>query len=137
MAWVVDTCIVIDVLDNDPSFGRQSANLLDQVYENGLVLCPVSYVELAPAFMGDTEKQDYFLSSVGITFHEQWTQHDTRNAHKAWSSYVELRRFHRMAKRPIADILIGAYASRFDGLLTRNASEFCSVFPELPLQSGR
>jgi hypothetical protein len=36
-------------------------------------------------------------------------------------------------KRPIADVLIGAFASRFDGMLTRNAKDFQAVFPGLKL----
>jgi hypothetical protein len=33
----------------------------------------------------------------------------------------------------MADILIGAFAERFDGLLTRNESDFRSVFPTMPI----
>jgi hypothetical protein len=29
MAWVVDTCVLLDVLEDDPSFGRASASTLD------------------------------------------------------------------------------------------------------------
>jgi hypothetical protein len=43
MIWVVDTCIVIDVLENDPAFGRASAALLDRMAPEGIALCPVSY----------------------------------------------------------------------------------------------
>ena len=38
-------------------------------------------------------------------------------------------------KRPIADILTGAFASRFDGLLSRNPADFESNFPSLNLVS--
>ena len=31
----------------------------------------------------------------------------------------------------LLDILIGAFASRCDGILTRNASDFRTVFPKL------
>jgi hypothetical protein len=53
MTRVMDTCVVIDVLEGDPEFGRPSARLLDKMAGEGLALCPVSYVELAPAFLGD------------------------------------------------------------------------------------
>ncbi len=36
-------------------------------------------------------------------------------------------------KRPLADILIGAFASRFDGILTRNEADFKTVFPSLAI----
>lgn len=48
MAWVVDTCLVLDVAMRDPVFGVATANLFDAKRSEGLVLCPVSYVELAP-----------------------------------------------------------------------------------------
>ncbi|MBM3833050.1 MAG: type II toxin-antitoxin system VapC family toxin [Verrucomicrobia bacterium] len=40
-----------------------------------------------------------------------------------------------MPKRPLADILIGAFALRFDGLLTRNETDFRSVFSQLTIVS--
>ncbi len=36
MPWVVDTCLVIDVLDDDPDYGRASALLLDSKASDGL-----------------------------------------------------------------------------------------------------
>jgi hypothetical protein len=30
MNWIVDTCVVIDLLENDPDFGLRSARLLEQ-----------------------------------------------------------------------------------------------------------
>ena len=50
MTWVVDTCVVLDVLEGDPEFGLASARLIDKLAGEGLSLCPVSYIELAPAF---------------------------------------------------------------------------------------
>jgi hypothetical protein len=61
MTWVVDTCVVIDVLEDDPSFGLRSATLLEQKLGEGLSICPVTFVELAPAFTGDLEEQARFL----------------------------------------------------------------------------
>ncbi len=68
MIWVVDTCIVIDVLENDPEFGHASAELLDKMIADGIALCPVSYVELAPAFLGVSQRQNEFLDSIGIQY---------------------------------------------------------------------
>jgi hypothetical protein len=42
MSWVVDTCVLIDVLEDDPTFGDPSTNLLERLLRNGLVLCPVT-----------------------------------------------------------------------------------------------
>jgi hypothetical protein len=56
MTWVVDTCVVLDVLEGDPEFGLASARLIDNLASEGLSLCPVSYIELAPAFSGDKKR---------------------------------------------------------------------------------
>lgn len=134
MSWVVDTCLIIDILDADPDFGVASAELLDSMMDKGLVICPVSYVELAPAFLGDRKRQDEFLSAIGIDTSEGWTSSDTYSAHRAWARQIELKRQARITKRPVADILIGAYAEVRTGLLTRNRTDFSSVFPELTIR---
>jgi predicted nucleic acid-binding protein len=136
MAWVVDTCMLIDVLDNDPRFGRTSALALDSYAAAGLVACPITYAELAPAFQGDTALQDEFLHGIGIDFLQDWTWADTVQAHAAWHRFVQQRRIRALPRRPLADILIGAFASRYQGLITRNAAEFASLFPDLDLASA-
>jgi len=131
MTWVVDTCIVIDVLENDPEFGRPSAELLDNMAAEGIALCPVSYVELAPAFLGDSRRQNEFLDSIGIQYAIPWGWQDTQNAYKAWERHVNLYRQRKVLRRPVADILIGAFAAGRHGLLTRNIADFRRVFPKL------
>ena len=131
MAWVVDTCLLIDVAEADQSFGEVSATLIDSKRANGLIVCPVSYAELAPVFNGDQIAQNEFLFNLGVAWPEAWTLADTMAAHAAWHRYVAAKRAGKVTKRPIADVLIGAFASRFDGILTRNESDFRSVFPTL------
>ena len=64
---------------------------------------------------------------------EPWTPPDTLAAFTAWHNYVAAKRQGRIAKRPIADVMIGAFATRFQGLLTRNSSDFRELFPALPI----
>jgi hypothetical protein len=44
MAWVVDTCLLIDVAEADPHFGVSSAQFLDRLRPEGLIICPMSQV---------------------------------------------------------------------------------------------
>lgn len=136
MTWVVDTCMLIDVFEADPTFGESSARLLDEQATDGLVVSPVTYVELAPAFKGKLELQEEFLRGVGVDFHQQWTPQDSRTAHTAWNEHIQRKRRGRVPKRPLADLLIGAFAMRFEGLLTRNVDDFRKAFPELVLRSS-
>ena len=133
MAWVVDTCLLIDVAENDPDWGKKSAKRLDSKQSEGLVLCPISYIELGPVFEGQPSLQEEFLKNLGIHWIEPWIWQDAKEAYEAWFRYVQLKRLSKCSKRPIADILIGAFAMRFDGLLTRNERDFARVFPMLKM----
>jgi predicted nucleic acid-binding protein len=133
MAWVVDTCLLIDVAEADPQFAVASAALLEAKRPEGLVISPVTYAELAPVFDGQADRQELFLYHLEVSWSEGWSHEVTMAAHAAWHRYVAARRLRQIPKRPMADILIGAFAGRFDGLLTRNESDFSSVFPTLPI----
>lgn len=122
MAWVLDTCLLIDVAEADPAFGLRSATLIDSKRPDGLTICPVTYAELAPVFAGDQQAQNEFLFNLAVSWSEAWTSADTVAAHQAWNRYVIGKRGGSIPKRPIADVLIGAFASRFDGILSRNGS---------------
>jgi hypothetical protein len=135
MAWVIDTCLLIDVAEADPAFGIKSASLIDLKRTEGLIVCPITYTEPAPVFHGDPNAQNEFLLNIGAAWPEAWTHADTLAAHEAWYRYVAAKRAGKSPKRPVADVLIGAFASRFDGLLTRNETDFSTVFPNLKLVS--
>ncbi|MBA3961857.1 MAG: type II toxin-antitoxin system VapC family toxin [Chthoniobacterales bacterium] len=135
MSWVVDTCLLIDIADADPRFGNVSSRFLAQKNARGLVISPVSFVELAPAFDGVLTAQEHFLANLGVAWTESWTWLDTQCAFDAWASHIRARRLPN--KRPIADVLIGAFAQRFDGLLTRNARDFQKLFPALRIETPR
>lgn len=131
MNWVVDTCVALDLLENDPEFGLVSARLLEQRLPEGLAVCPVTQVELAPAFDGDLALQRRFFQQAGIDDRSGWTVADTETAHAAWHRHIADRRAGTVPKRPVADVLIGAFAMNRRGLITRNAKDFRKLFPTL------
>jgi predicted nucleic acid-binding protein len=131
VSWVVDTCVLIDIAEGDPQFSRRSARLLDHRRSAGMLVAPVSYIELAPRFQGVETAQNEFLEAIGVHWTQGWIWPDTLAAHRAWFAYMLKRRRGQITKRPIADIMVGAFASRFDGLLTRNTKDFRVLFPEL------
>jgi predicted nucleic acid-binding protein len=133
MAWVVDTCILLDVLENHPEFGEASARILDHLAEEGLTICPVTYTELAPAFEGNSSLQDEFLTEVGVDCRQDWLWEDTLRAHEVWNDFIRRRRLGLVSKRPLADVLIGAFASRHQGLITRNQEDFAKILPDLAI----
>ena len=78
MDWVVDTCVLLDILDEIPPFAETAA-------------------------------------------------------HKAWYEHILRKRSGTEKKRPIADVMIGAYAMRKGGLITRNEADFKTLYPSLTI----
>ena len=104
MTWVVDTCVIIDVLRGDETFSIRSSMALQSKLDDVLTIAPLTYVELAPEFNGDVEAQNAFLDGM-------WIHRDFNGS----------------------DIMIGAYAMQKGGLITRNESEFKTLYPNLTI----
>ena len=73
MAWIVDTCLLLDIGLDDPKFAEKSLELLEKKIGDGLQVCPVTFVELAPAFSGQVKPQEEFLFHLGGGYRESWT----------------------------------------------------------------
>ncbi len=133
MAWVVDTCLLIDVNENDPVFGVPSLALLKAKRPSGLCIAPVSFVELGPVFDGKLPLARTFLESLGVQWRQLWSEQDCAAAFVAWADFVRRKRLQQLRRRPVADALIGAFAQRFEGVLTRNAPDFRAILPNLKI----
>ena len=131
--WVVDTCVIIDVLCGDGEFSTKSADALDAKRGEGLVIAPITYVELAPSFVGDVHEQDVVLAGLGIAVDFCGSKDTVLEAHKAWYEHVQRKRAGEVVRRPIADVLIGAYAMQNGGLITRNEADFRLLYPNLTI----
>ncbi len=127
MAWVVDTSVLLDIRQNDQQFGLPAAKCLVRHLPEGLILCPITYIKLAPEFGADCVLQEEFFQRVGVQWLEPWNRLDTQNAHRLWADHIAKKRSGLAGKRPVADVLIEAFAQRFQGLITRNPKHFTSV----------
>lgn len=133
MSWVVDSCVLLDVALKDPDHGLSSAMFLEEKRRNGLTVCPVTLIEVAPFFGGDARNVREFLELMGVDPLAGWMDADTESSAMAWSRYVQLKRGGATGRRPVADIMIGAFAARHEGLITRNPDHFRPYFPELAI----
>ena len=131
MAMVIDTCVLLDLRLGDPVHGPKAVACLSIHSAQDLLICPVTLVELAPAFHGDAPAARRWLENLGINTTEPWTDPDTVLAHQLWHAHVLRKRGGLAPKRPVADILIGAFASRFAGIITRNPHDFQNMTPAL------
>ena len=131
--WAVDTCVIIDVLCGDGEFSMKSADAIDEKRNEGLVIAPITCVELAPSFGGDVQEQDTVLAELGIEVDFGDSKEAVLAAHRAWYEHVQRKRAGETVKRPIADVLIGAFAMQKGGLITRNEADFPSLYPNLTI----
>ena len=89
MVWVVDTCVLLDILDEISPFAELAAETLDRKTEDGaLTIAPITYVELAPAFNGDRAMQDLFLRYVGVDIDFGGAEAAVFTAHKARYGHI-------------------------------------------------
>ena len=133
MIWVVDTCVLIDLLKADPSFFFFFSAALQSKMDEVLTIAPITYVELAPAFRGDVRAQNEFLDALWIKYDFGGNREVVLAAHKAWHEHVLKKRSGTEGKRPIADVMIGAYAMHKGGLITRNEADFKTLYPNLTI----
>ena len=131
MDWVIDTCVLLDILDEIPPYAEAAAEALDEkAVEGELTVAPITYVELSPAFNGDRAMQDLFLRNVGVNIDFGGNAAAVFTAHKAWYEHILRKRSGTEKKRPIADVMIGAFAMRKGGLITRNEADFKTLYPK-------
>ena len=82
-------------------------------------------------------RQKEFLSLCGVSYDAIFDAADVVRSHQAWNVYIQKKRLGNTPKRPVADLMVGAFATRFDGLITRNQKDFKPWFPELKLIAPR
>ena len=99
MPWVIDTSVVLDLVTGDPLFEPASTVCLQTHLKDGLVISPVTFVELGPAFRGDDLAAQAFLKSARIGTSEFWDPADTFLAHRLWHDHQQRRRQLQVAKR--------------------------------------
>ena len=133
MTWVVDTCVLIDVFRGDKTFAAMSSMALQSKLDDVLTGAPITYVELSPEFNGDAAAQDAFLDAMWIHRDFNGSKEAVLLAHKAWHEHIMRKRAGSARKRPIADVLIGAYALQKGGLITRNEADFRTLYPTLTI----
>jgi predicted nucleic acid-binding protein len=125
---LVDSCILIDVLANDPAWADWSLDKLDQLGQQApLVINPIILAEISPRFerAGDL---DAALAQLPIK----------REALPWDAAFLAGQAFkvYRCAKgaktSPMPDFYIGAHALVHGmRLLTRDAARYQSYFPKL------
>lgn len=133
MITAVDTNVLIDVLEPDPSFGPRSRDALKRCLLEGSVLaCEVVWAEVAVAYGHAAEVAINAMGRMGIEYSPMAAE-ATLEAARCWYDYLNKGGDRR---RIAADFLIGGHASRqADRLLTRDKGFYRSYFKKLSIES--
>jgi predicted nucleic acid-binding protein len=125
---LVDSCILIDVLANDPKWAEWSITQLDALGQQGpLVINPIILAEISPRF--DTAN-DLEAALSGLPLAREALPWDA--AFLAGQAFKIYRKTRGNKTSPMPDFYIGAHAlvNRLQ-LLTRDAPRYLSYFPKL------
>lgn len=127
---LVDTCVLLDVLENDPAWADWSiAQLRAQSRIHRLVINPIIYAELSLAF-SSYEALDDAIDGLDLDMREL-----ARPAlFLAGKAFIRYRRRGGTRLQVLPDFFIGAQAAVSGwALLTRDARRFRTYFPGLSL----
>ena len=130
-AYVVDTPILLDILENDPEYGASSAALLDRYADATLHISLISYFELAPAFDGNRALQDEFLGQLGVVISHQNVRETGPLVYRAWARHYRRVKASGGQGFPFVPCLLGTLACCYDGIITRRGALYRAIFPEL------
>ena len=127
---LVDSNVIIDILEADPTWAKWSRARLLKVREGGsAVINPLIYAEIAAAYAVQTDV-DRALSTA-IYRRENLPWEAAFNASRAFIAY---RRGGGSKRSPLPDFYIGAHAElRKYALLTRDPARYRSYFPTLKI----
>lgn len=127
---LVDTNVLVDVLEDDPAWADWSVRQLRaQAQVHQLFINPVIYSELSLAF-GSVKALDETIEGMGLTFQEL-----PRPAlFLAGRAFVKYRREDGTKANVLPDFFIGAHAAVLScGILTRDGSRYRKYFPRVAL----
>lgn len=119
MTTAVDTCVLLDMLLDEPGRGDRARDALRRAFAKGrLIVGEVVYAELRPQFRDAAELGD-ILEQLGITY----VPSSAAAAAAAGAAWGDYRRRGGPRERLIGDFLVGAHALvNADVLLTRDTA---------------
>lgn len=127
---IVDTNVLIDVLENDPDWSDWSVGRLrEHSVVNTLVINPIIYAELSMAF-SRIEKLDAEIAALGL----QILEIPRPALFLAAKAFAKYRKQGGTRTNVLADFFIGAHAAVSEApVLTRDPARYRSYFPTIRL----
>ncbi len=128
MITLVDSNVLLDILDEDAEWEDWSASALQRAAEHGrVVINPVIYAEVSIAFDAIEELDEALPTAYFAREPVPWAA-----AFLAGKAFVAYRRRGGTRRSALQDFFIGAHAAIAGyTLLTRDARRYRSYFPRL------
>jgi len=128
MSTLVDSNVLLDVLDEDDEWMDWSSSMLAQAAERGrVVINPVVFAETSVTFDTIEELEEALPVSFFVREPLPW-----QAAFLAGKAFATYRRRGGAARSPLPDFYIGAHAAiAGHTLLTRDPKRYRTYFPKL------
>ncbi|WP_349361991.1 type II toxin-antitoxin system VapC family toxin [Streptomyces sp. PH10-H1] len=127
---LVDSCVLLDLALDDPTWGQWSADALAEAADEGpLVINPIVYAEVSVGYDA-VEDLDFFLPATeyrreALPFPAGFL---------AGKAFLKYRRAGGAKTSPLPDFYIGAHAAvAGHRLLTRDKARYATYFPTVTL----
>lgn len=127
---MVDSCVLLDVLTEDPKWFSWSSEQIAQAAENGFIIInPVIYSEISISFERIEDIESIFSDDVFV-----YRPIPKEAAFLAGKCFLKYRRSGGNKSLPLPDFFIGAHAS-IEGLplITRDVKRFQTYYSTLKL----
>ncbi len=127
---LVDSNVLLDVLEDDPTWGGwSSARLAEAAERLPLIINPVIYAEVSIGFARIEELEEILSMTLFVRQQIPWEA-----AFLAGKCFVRYRRQGGTRNSPLPDFFIGAHAAVAGlELLTRDVARYRTYFPTVQL----
>lgn len=128
---LIDSCVLLDLFEDDPVWGDWSENILEQYSRtNTLYINPVIYTEVSVGFQR-IEEMEAAIAECGLHLIEI-----PREAlFLAGKVFLQYRRNKGAKSTPLPDFFIGAQAAVSElKLITRDVARYRTYFPTVELE---
>lgn len=125
---LVDSCIILDVLTDDPNWGEWSLHTLEN-QRVPLALNPIIYTEVSIKI-----EQIELLNEALLMFKRLDLPYEA--AFLAGKAFMQYKKNKGLKSKPLPDFFIGAHASIIDiPLITRDVNRYKTYFSKIKLIS--
>lgn len=130
MGFLIDSCIILDLVTNDPIWAQSSQKLLEKCDSKGvLYINPIIYTEISIGY-SNVKLLDEVVEEMKL----EWLDIPKEALFLTGKVFVNYRRNKGTKAHPLPDFYIGAHAQVTAlQLITRDIARYKTYFPNVSL----